>query len=152
VQPGEFPDQNFRVCRIRYEAGLFDLLKEFLTFCKDELKISFGFYQIDRWKFFYKHQDYKEEQEVRLLIKRSGSTQEQYLKEGFKMNRYGIIVPFIELECIEYDYGVIRLKVITFGPKSHEADLKIAQLRYMIARKYPEREIHLFQSGITYYR
>jgi len=56
------------------------------------------------------------------------------------------------VNCLGYDYGLIRLKNIMLGPRCSEADLKMAQINYMISRKYPEHEVHVSKSRIEHYR
>lgn len=148
-----FPYRNMKISRITYDLKLFDFIKEWLTYCKDELDVSFGFYQIDYWKFFYKNEDYKDENELRLLIKNTlNEDNPVFIKEEFKLNRYGIIVPYIEMNCIGSDSDLIRLKSIMLGPRCNEADLKVAQINYMLCKKHPGYEIHVSKSRIDHYR
>ncbi len=153
IDHNEFPYKEMKIAKVTYDLKLFELIKEWLDYCKKDLNIGFGFNQIDYWKFFYKNADYKDENEVRYLVKNPINRENPvYTQEYYKLNRYGIIVPFLEVNCIGYDYSLIRLKNIMLGPRCSEADLKLAQINYMISRKYPEQEVHVSKSRIEHYR
>ena len=148
-----FPYRNMKISKVAYSLDLFRLIKEWLAYCKNDLKVSFGFHQIDYWKFFYKNEDYKDENEVRLLVKNPlNPNLPPFTQEKYKLNRYGIIVPYLEIDCVGADHHLIRLKNIMIGPKCAEADLKQAQINYMLSRVYPEYEIHVEKSRIDHYR
>ncbi|MES2456851.1 MAG: DUF2971 domain-containing protein [Bacteroidota bacterium] len=148
-----FPTKEMKISKVTYDLGLFALIKEWLEYCKDYLGVGFGFYQIDYWKFFYKNEDYKDENEVRLLIKNfQNEDNPAYVQEYFKLNRHGIIIPFLEINCIGFSNKLIKLKGVMLGPKCAEPELKIAQISYMISKKYPELEIQVSKSRIDHYR
>lgn len=149
----KFQDKDTRISKVTYGLELFGFIKEWLAYCKDDLNVGFGFYQIDYWKFFYKNKDYRDENEVRLLVKNHlNPDRPSFSLEKYKLNGYGIIVPYIEIDCVGADYSLIRLKNIMIGPKCDEADLKLAQIKYMISRVYPEHEIYVERSQIDHYR
>jgi len=148
-----FSDKSMKISKITYDLKLFEIIKDWLAYCRDDLNISFGFYQIDYWKFFYKNKDYQDEKEVRLLLKNSlNENKPSFIPEKYKLNRYGIIVPYVEINCLGSDSDLIRLKNIMLGPKCDEADIKVAQIRYMLSRRYPGFEIHVCKSRIDHYR
>lgn len=147
-----FAYRNILLSKITYNLKVFEIIKEWLNYCKNELGVNFGFYLIDFWKFFYKNEDYKDEAEVRLLVRNMDGDGHATFSEQFKLNRYNMIVPYIEIACVGESASFIKIKNIILGPKFDEADINIAQLQYVLNTKYPGNQIRLLKSRINHYR
>jgi len=147
-----FAYRNILLSKITYNLKVFEIIKNWLDNCKNELGVHFGFYLIDFWKFFYKNEDYKDEAEIRLLIRNMDGDGHTTFPEQYKLNRYNMIVPYIEIACLGEKASFIKIKNIILGPKFNEADVNIAQLRYVLDVKYPGNEIRLLKSRIDHYR
>lgn len=147
-----FAYRNILLSRITYNLKIFEIIKDWLENCKEELDVHFGFYLIDFWKFFYKNEDYKDEAEVRLLIRNLCGDSHRIFTEQFRLNRYNMIVPYIEIFCLGEKASFIKIKNIMLGPKFNEAEMCIAQLRYVLDTKYPGNEVRLLKSRINHYR
>ena len=147
--------KNVLVSSVTYDLNVFSLIKNCLRDFRENLNIGFGIYAVNYWKFFYKDPDYKDENEVRLLVNNLNLSNHRVFKPSFKINRYGIIIPFIELDCIiSTETCILRLEEIMVGPKTFESKLNQHQIVHLIKKMYDHSlwNIKITQSNITHYR
>jgi len=148
----EMPPENVLISKVSYDLNVFDAYKEWKEFIEESTTVSFNLVSMDYWKFFFKNQDYKDEMEVRLIIKNNKSAEHLEFEEKFKLNRYNLIFPYIELQCIGEKAEFLAVKSITLGPKILEPEVNIAQLQYLLSKKYPSLDIPVQRSRISHYR
>lgn len=158
------PYRNIMLMDVIYGLDDFTAIKQFQKEFEQKHKIKFGFSEIDNWKFFYKDESYEHEAEVRLLLKNPdlyvgnellndpAYCDYKSLEVNYRMNRYGIITPYIKLGCIENSLDtVIRIDGIMLGAKCPEINLNVFQIRNMIYKVYRQfyPEILADESFIT---
>lgn len=144
---------NIYLNDINYNLKNFDIIKEYRKLFREKFKISFNLEIIDYWKFFYKKEDYSDEAETRLIV----NTPHQFTKHiDFKINRYGIITPYIELDCInKTSSSIINLTEIMIGPCVKESEINAFQIGQLVKRLYTNElglEIPILTSAIDHYR
>ncbi len=147
--------KNVLISSVIYDLSDFNLIKNCIQELREQFNIGFGIHALNYWKFFYKHPDYKDENEVRALVNNMNLPHHKVFKPGFKINRYNIIIPFIELDCIlPTDTGVLLLEEITLGPKAFEPELNNHQIVHLIQKLYGSKfwNIKVNHSAITHYR
>ncbi|WP_316799688.1 DUF2971 domain-containing protein [Pedobacter frigidisoli] len=143
---------NILFSKVRYDLNLFKLIKTAQNDFKTMFEIGFNLEMIDYWKFFFKHEDYAQEEEIRLMVRNMSGTGHKEFESKFKLNRYGLIIPFIELDCFGQLGSFLKVKRIILGPKVNEPALNKAQIEFMLSKKYPSNDIEVIHSRIEHYR
>ncbi|HXS37861.1 MAG TPA: DUF2971 domain-containing protein [Flavipsychrobacter sp.] len=146
------PYNNVLISKVYYDLKMFETLKEWQNKLRTQFNIGLGFQMVDYWKFFFKHSDYQDEREVRIMVRNTPGMNHKTFKEKFRLNRYGIIVPIIEMPCILQDSELIKIKNIILGPKIMEKQLNEAQIKYMMGKMYPGNQVRIETSKIDHYR
>lgn len=146
------PFKNLLVSKISYDLKHFDIIKQWFSKFKNEFQISFGFRQIDYWKFFYKEKDYADECEVRVVVKNLKDQNHQIFNEEFYINRNNVVAPFIEIDCFPPESSFITLSEIILGPKFIESDINITQIQHMINKRYKNFHPNIVKSSINHFR
>lgn len=145
------------ISKVQYDLGIFDILIERRKTFNDKYNFGFGFKNIDDWKFFFKNKDYANEEELRFMVKNIDSKFHSSSPKSYKINRYNILVPFIELELSAksiLDNFPFELKSITLGPKLKEKEINKIQIEEFWHGKYPKDPgiYKVNQSQILHYR
>lgn len=83
------------------------------------------------WQHFFKPYEFRDEQEVRLLLFDNPNTtrQNDFEKKWILNNEYGIVSPIVVFDLGKFP---LIIKGITLGPKNHEAEINVKQIQYLI--------------------
>lgn len=140
-----------------------DLIKELLKFSHKGR--SFSFRQLDYWQYFFKHYDYRVEDEIRLLYLKPEPEQdstsrhkreeslisEQWILDG----NYGIVSPIAFFDITEGSKVFpLTIKEIILGNKLKESELNIGQIQQLMEIKKIKRiaDFTVKPSNINNYR
>lgn len=140
IMPKEFILQNVSYAKNGKDKNL--------ALIKQLIKHHLVFNDIDKWKHFFKAEDYSIEQEVRLLFFDNANP---YVKnrEWIKTTDHSIINPYVEFDINNTKFPLI-LKEIILGPKCPEKLTNEYQLNELIQQK--EYLIEVKSSSISNYR
>ena len=83
------------------------------------------------WQHFFKPYEFRDEQEVRLLLFDNPNTtrHNDFEKKWILNNEYGIVSPIVVFDLGKFP---LIIKGITLGPKNHEAEINVKQIQYLI--------------------
>lgn len=125
-------------------------MNEILSKLKDN-KINFHFPILDRYKPFYKSEDFKNEAEHRLLIVSNKQT-------NWKITQpYNILSPYVERDLgLDVQAGntefPLVLKKIILGPEMLNKEINKIQLKQFLSCHYFNYNIDICKSTISTYR
>lgn len=125
-------------------------MNEILSKLKDN-KINFHFPILDRYKPFYKSEDFKNEAEHRLLIVSNKQT-------NWKITQpYNILSPYVERDLgLDVQAGntefPLVLKKIILGPEMLNKEINKIQLKQFLSSHYFNYNIDICKSTISTYR
>lgn len=116
-----------------------------------ENKINFRFPMLDRYKPFYKSEDFKNEGEHRLLIVSDKPT------DWIIAQPYNILAPYVEkdLSIGDQDGNIdfpLALKKIILGPEMPNKEINKIQLKQFLTSRYSNYNIEICKSTISTYR
>ena len=137
------PLQNSRkyfISKVQYDLGVFDIFIAHRKIFNEKHNFSFSLKNINYWKFFFKHKDYADEEELRFLVKNVDSNFHNKSPKLYRINRYNILVPYIEFDLDAkngQDSFPFKLKSITLGPKMKEKEINKIQIENFWLDKYP---------------
>jgi len=156
INPPAHSRKSF-ISKIQYDLGIFDIFKMHRHSFNEKYKFNFGLKNIDYWKYFFKPEDYKDEQELRFMVKNVDSQFNKKDLVSHRINRYNILVPYIEFDLSQkgsQDSFPFVLKTITLGPRMREKEINKIQLENFWLNKYPgdPRIYKVKQSRILHYR
>lgn len=121
-----------------------------LNIIKDLLNVNVVFNDIDKWKHFFKANDYIIEQEVRLLFQDTGQSVLVKNKDWIKSKDNSIINPYVEFEIFNNTEFPLILKEIRLGPKCPEQETNKYQIQELIRQH--KLSINVRLSEIKNYR
>ncbi|WP_210409642.1 DUF2971 domain-containing protein [Leptospira congkakensis] len=140
-------NSNFSFGKIAYGNNIYQIFLELIIGLIKNYNSIVIFNQLDLWKHFVKHEDYKPENELRILFhnsKKNGTSKAL----NFRTNSFGIFCPYIEFDFSELPF---ELTGIYLGPKSEEPNLNRGQLNYFL-RSSGLNKIKITFSTKTHYR
>ena len=151
------PSKRFFISSVSYDLGIFDIYIKYREIIKEKYQANLVVKNINYWKHFFKPKDYIYEDELRFLVNNGDNIQTKNNEKLFKINRYNILVPYIELDLSkEEGEGIFpfELRTITLGPKMKEKEINKIQLENYWLDKYPgdPRVYKVNQSKILHYR
>jgi len=141
-------DNHFVYKKISYGRGYVEFLKDLRNTI---LKIkNLKFVTSDKfftYRYFFKNEAYKEEEEIRLLFLNDlkNKTSNWYL------NRYNIINTYLTFQLNSADFP-LQLWGLTLGPKCPQLELNDAQLKKYIREDPKLKGLRIFKSQIDCYR
>lgn len=141
-------DNYFVFNKIFYGKGYIEFLREL----RDSiLKIkNLRFVTSDKfftYRYFFKNEAYKEEEEIRLMFLNNLKKKEEY----WYLNRYNILNTYLPFQLKGSDFP-LELWGLTLGPKCPHIELNEAQIRKLIKEKYVVRGFKIYRSRIDCYR
>ena len=125
-------DSEFMLQRVSYADEVGVNLK--LDLIKELIKNNVVFYEIDKWKHFFKAKDYSVENEIRLLFSDDLKTSIVKNRDWVKTSDHSIINPYVEFEISNPEFP-LKLKTIVLGPKCPEQTTNEYQLKELIRQK-----------------
>lgn len=152
-------NDHTNISNIFYDINFFRVFKKKREEFKKQYNFSFGLYEIDRWKYFFKDSKFKDEEEVRIInLKYKQPNDDDFLK--FKLNSYKMIVPYQEFALDrkiflneDLNFLPVKLTAITLGPKSLDKQENKIQIDFFINRLTQKNELNFsknIQPGINY--
>ncbi|MCB0703264.1 MAG: DUF2971 domain-containing protein [Ignavibacteriae bacterium] len=136
---------------IIYGKELPDLIKRLTESILKVVNLRFEFRRLYLWKNFIKHEDYKYEEEVRLLYFERDLSKYKKLEIKYYINNYGLITPYVNINLFDKSLPIELCKIV-LGPNVSEKDLNKFQLRYLLDHKIPSNAIDVSVSDIKHYR
>lgn len=113
-------------------------------------KTNFVYQDIEQWKCFFKSQEYKEEKEYRLMLKKNENDLNVKESGYYITNSNSIINPYVTLNMNSGEFP-LELKTITFGPKFPEQKVNQLQLFSLLRSKGLYR-VKIQESNVITYR
>jgi hypothetical protein len=118
-----------------------DFLAQIKLAVEQSTNLNFKFQKLDYWKHFFKANDYRVENEVRLLII-DNDTLTKIKTDWVMTYTHSIFNPLIEFKLNSSNFP-IQLKLIVLGPKCPEQETNFVQINEMILRKQNEISTHI---------
>ena len=113
-------------------------------------KTNFVYQDIEQWKCFFKSQEYEEEAEYRLMLKKNEDNLNVKESGYFITSSNSIITPYVTLNMDSGEFP-LELKTITFGPKFPEQKVNQLQLFSLLRSKGLYR-VKIQESNVITYR
>lgn len=140
---------DFLIGKVIYGPELPGSLYEIKTELRNKFKVVLFINTFFLWKYFVKHEDYRNEKEIRLYYINNGKKGKK-IKPTYFLNSYSLITSSIEFDLKDKNFPLL-LKKITLGPTLSEKENNKTQLEYLL-RKNKISNVEVKPSKIEHYR